>query len=189
MILFEHQVKPVANAGSVTHILYPHELFHMLFCRFPDSAKLYFGAEPSQLRKFWTQFLGTAYGREAADKLPALRNKAPSELDHCIPLIVHGDGCPVTKKSSAMFVQWGGLLGWLRSSMSAKLPETEVHPPAFARDDRPVYFPADTRGSGSGYGSGSEGAGTVSISTSLGSFGRYPGRTPRPSGSGYISAA
>ena len=109
MILFEHQVKPVANAGSVTHILYPHELFHMLFCRFPDSAKLYFGAEPSQLRKFWTQFLGTAYGREAADKLPALRNKAPSELDHCIPLIVHGDGCPVTKKSSAMFVQWGGV--------------------------------------------------------------------------------
>lgn len=146
MILFEHQVKPVANAGSVTHILYPHELFHMLFCRYPDSAKLYFGAEPSQLRKFWTQFLGTAYGREAADKLPALRNKAPSELDHCIPLIVHGDGCPVTKKSSAMFVQWGGLLGWLRSSMSAKLPETpttEVHvafrfavvgPPIFVLD-------------------------------------------------------
>ena len=111
MILFENQVKPLANAGCVTHILYPHDLFNMLFCRFPGPFKLHFGAEPERLEHFWGKFLLTAYGREASTKLAALRGKSPPELDHCIPLIVHGDGCPVTKKLSALFVQWGGMLG------------------------------------------------------------------------------
>lgn len=95
----------------MTHMLFPHDLFHMVYSRFRQEFEIHFGAKPEELERFWTQFLQTPYGKTASCRIEALRGKTAQQLDHCIPLIVHGDGCPITHKKSALFVQWGGLLG------------------------------------------------------------------------------
>ena len=105
------KVQSVVPKCCVTHILYPHDVFGFLFSKFPGAFEVHLRAGPQKLERFWKQFLRTEYGKQAADRLPTLRGKSAQDLDHCIPLIIHGDACPVTKKRSAMFAQWGGLLG------------------------------------------------------------------------------
>jgi hypothetical protein len=105
------QVKPVENGGNVSDIIYPHELMSMLFRKYRDPWEVHFGAECDKLEVFWKGFLQTEHGEEAARSVPALQGKSPKQLNHCLPLIVHGDGVPVTHKKSAVFVQWGSLLG------------------------------------------------------------------------------
>ena len=104
------KVTPI-DGGNVTHILYPHELFSMLFLRFRENFDGPFGADPVKLTVFWSKFLATDHGKELSSKLDVVRGKTPHDLSHCLPLIIHGDGVPVTHKKSSMFVQWGGLMG------------------------------------------------------------------------------
>jgi hypothetical protein len=110
-IRFSLKVTPLTDAGIVTHIIYPHVMFGMLYHRFRQQFILHMGAEPERLQAFWTKFLATDYGKTCAITMNCLRGKTPADLDHCVPCIVHGDACPVSKKKSALFCQWGSLLG------------------------------------------------------------------------------
>ena len=94
----------------VHSILPPHSLFKFMFSNFPEGCKRHLGADPTELLKFWTEFVKTPHGKLMCRSHPALKDKSPSELDHVIPLVAHGDGAPFSKKLSAMFVQWGSLL-------------------------------------------------------------------------------
>ena len=116
------------HGGTVTHILNPHDLFGLLFTKFRSSFELHFGADSEQLEKFWSQFLRTEYGQIAAIKLAALHGKSPRDLDHTIPLVIHGDGVPVTRKKSATLIQWGGLLGSPGTKATQQLGTKAVQP-------------------------------------------------------------
>lgn len=102
------KVKPLPDAGVVNHIIYPHELLHMMFKKYRDQFTLHLGADPAKLRSFWARFLPTDHGRALVSSKPQLQGKTASDLDHLVPLICHGDAAPVTHKKGAMFAQWGG---------------------------------------------------------------------------------
>jgi hypothetical protein len=112
--LFRHdpldQLVHDVAAGSVTHVLYPHEVFALIFRKFPDAFRVHLGGMPATLLKFWSSFLATPYGRLH----PRLNGKTPEELSYTIPLVLHGDAVPYAHRSSAVFVQWGSLLGTTR---------------------------------------------------------------------------
>ncbi len=104
------QVRAV-SAGCVTDILYPHDVFALLHSQYPDKFRLHVSSDTSTLTQFWENLLQTDYGRHLATCSPALAGKSPSQLRHCVPLILHGDGVPYSKKHSALFCQWGSLTG------------------------------------------------------------------------------
>ena len=99
-------VRPVPSE-LVSHIIYPHELVELIARRYPESFREHFGADPSGVRQFWEKFLPTPYGRLH----PALADKSADDLSHCLPLVLHGDGIPYAHRKSAVFVQFGSLLG------------------------------------------------------------------------------
>ena len=70
---FCDQVKPLAGGGVVTHMLFPHDLFHMVYSRFRQEFEIHFGAKPEELERFWTQFLQTPYGKTASCRIEALQ--------------------------------------------------------------------------------------------------------------------
>ena len=97
--------------GCVTHIVYPHEFFHKLSVDQPVALAHYVGCNTTLTLPFWSGFLETPYGRRLARSHPAVRGKTMAELSYLVPLIVHGDAVPITKKKSAVFAQWGSLIG------------------------------------------------------------------------------
>jgi hypothetical protein len=99
-----NMVRPI-TAGCVTHIIYPHEVFNFIARDHPAAFKAHLGADVDKLLQFWTAFLETPYGRHR------FADRTPSSLTHCIPMILHGDAVPVTRKQSALFAQWGSLIG------------------------------------------------------------------------------
>lgn len=108
-------VRPIGGS-CVTHIVYPHELMNYIHRNFPHAFEHHLGANPTKVKDFWRQFLSTPYGVELHQSHPAIRGKTPDELSHCLPLLLHADAAPYAKKKSAVFVQWGSLLG-LRHTM------------------------------------------------------------------------
>ena len=107
-------------------MIYPHEMWAMLHADFPEAFGRCMGASPAALVKFWTSFLKTRYGRHLLICIPSLRGKTPQDLRCTVPLIIHGDAVPYAKKQSAMFGQWGSLLG--PNIVSAKLRVSKVGP-------------------------------------------------------------
>ncbi len=108
----------------VTHIIHPHSLFRMLFVNYPGAFESFLGADVSKTVPFWDRFLQSPYGRHLRHNNVFLQGKSRDELAFCVPLLIHGDGVPVTKKKSSIFVQWGGVLGESVSYQSTRLAPT-----------------------------------------------------------------
>ncbi len=104
-------VQPLPVGGCVTHIIYPHSLFAYLAEHYVQEFELYLAAAPSRLAEFWKGFLRTRYGARLRATHPTLSKLNIEELARCVPLTLHGDAAPYTKKRSALFVQWASLLG------------------------------------------------------------------------------
>ena len=77
----------------------------------PDAFEHNVGCQTVLTVPFWMGFLETPYGQRLLRLHPRLRGKTIDELAYLVPLIVHGDAVPVTKKKSAVFTQWGSLIG------------------------------------------------------------------------------
>jgi hypothetical protein len=71
----------------------------------------YVSTTPAQLASFWQCFFKTRYGSRFRDSHPSLRLLDIDDLAHVVPLALHGDAAPYSKKRSALFIQWGALLG------------------------------------------------------------------------------
>ena len=97
-------VRPI-QAGVVDHIVFPHELFSYIAAKREEAFELHLGATVAKVMAFWAKFLVTPYGQY---RFPG---KSPEDLQRCIPLVLHGDAAPYSRKQSALFAQWGSLLG------------------------------------------------------------------------------
>ena len=108
---FDSLVRVVRPPCTVSHIIYPHEMFALIARKFPYAFGVHLGASQTEkLLAFWTSFLRTPYGQCH----PHLTGKTAQQLQYCLPLILHGDACPYAHRSSALFVQWGSLIGMHR---------------------------------------------------------------------------
>ena len=97
-------VRQIAG-GVVSHVVLPHVLFSFLARRYPEAFRMHLGADVNKTLPFWTKFLATSYGQH---RFPG---RVPTDMQYCLPLVVHGDAVPVTRRLSALFAQWGSLLG------------------------------------------------------------------------------
>ena len=104
-------VTKLPSGGCVSHIIYPHLLFAFLAEHYSREFELYMAAESAGLSVFWRNFLTTDYGARLRSRHVVLRDLDITDLAWCIPLVLHGDAAPYSKKRSALFVQWGALLG------------------------------------------------------------------------------
>lgn len=102
----DHMVSPLQGC-SVSHIVYPHEMFAMLHARYRTAFEVHMGASTAALRSFWERFITTPYGHTH----PWVKDRSLEELAWCLPIVLHGDAVPYAHKSSAMFIQWGSLTG------------------------------------------------------------------------------
>ena len=95
-------------------------------CGFPGGLRQVYGGVASSLGQVLDQLLENKVGRHLLICIPSLRGKTPQDLRCTVPLIIHGDAVPYAKKQSAMFGQWGSLLG--PNIVSAKLRVSKVGP-------------------------------------------------------------
>ena len=108
----DQMVRPV-DASHVKCMIEPHDLFGLVFRRFPDAFRIHMGADAGLCTQFWETFLTTEYGVHVHHHHPIIKNKTAAQLCHCIPLVLHGDAVPYSKKKSALLIQWGSLIGLL----------------------------------------------------------------------------
>ena len=95
----------------VSDMVLPHKLFSRIANNFPQEFRTHLGGDPVALRRFWFGILSSDEGRRLVSQHQHLRNRSLDELQCVIPLVVHCDGAPITKKTSAMVLQWGSVIG------------------------------------------------------------------------------
>ena len=71
----------------------------------------YMTTTSEQLAKFWAGLLRTSFGQRLLVVHPSLRELTIDDFAVTVPLTIHGDAAPYGKRRSALFVQWGSLLG------------------------------------------------------------------------------
>ena len=69
------------------------------------------GADATILERFWTSLFSSQEGREYRQMHPGIRNKTPFDLRHTIPVTIHEDATPFTKRKGTNVVSWSPLLG------------------------------------------------------------------------------
>ena len=102
---------PVPDAALAREILLPSTLVRLLFNQYRWHFRTALGADTVKLRAFWTEFLARPRSRAWAQRHFALRDKSPGDLVCMLPVVVHTDAGPCTKRKSAHCVSWSGLLG------------------------------------------------------------------------------
>ena len=88
--------------SRVDSVILPHDLFGWMAARHPQHFREHLSANKVQLRAFWTGLQNSVPGRELMARHPFLVGKSPQDLETCIPLLVHCDGAPVTKKEKVL---------------------------------------------------------------------------------------
>eukprot|EP00959_Pyramimonas_sp_CCMP1952_P177472 3709781-Pyramimonas_sp.AAC.1 len=103
-------VTPVAG-NTWTHVILPSSWIKLLLRFSPREFRLRLGADASKVKAFWEGWyrfpVRVAWSQDHAH----LRGKAAPDLFTTVPLAVHEDAGPVTKKLSARCLSFSGVLG------------------------------------------------------------------------------
>ena len=99
------------EGGHVTHVSHPSALFGWLHKHNRSQFELTFGADKEKLVGFGTGLFSSRKGRELRRAHPLLRGKSPRSLESTIPIVLHEDAGPYSKRHSAIVVSWSALLG------------------------------------------------------------------------------
>ena len=98
--------------GSRQHCMVnPHDIFKFCFDASLPKFRRHWGADVAVVRKFWGDLLGTAAGRELQELHPQLTGKTVDDLETTLPLFLHNDAGPFTKKRSVFVLSFGSFLG------------------------------------------------------------------------------
>ena len=102
-----------------------------LFHHYPAEFTKRLGAEPGPLRAFWRKFKAQPANRDLFDTHPFLRGMTSEESGYVVPLVIHEDAGPITKKQSASCVSWSSMLakGVMYGSMHLDPGYTEAQAP------------------------------------------------------------
>ena len=106
---FEQYLIEIAE-GSVTTTVAPSDVFSLVHKHNRHKFTFIFGAEKDRLRKFWTGLFASDEGAELRNLHPMLQGRSVEQLCSAIPVVVHEDAAPYTKRSSCSVVTWGSIL-------------------------------------------------------------------------------
>ncbi len=98
--------------GQVSHIILPSTMLNWLSRDIPGKFKLCMGADPDRLRRFWADLFSSSVGQEFRNAHPFLSSgQSPEQLQRCIPITIHEDAAPYSKRRSVTTVSWHSVLG------------------------------------------------------------------------------
>ena len=89
----------------------PHIAFKFCFDKHRGKFRRHWGADRDNVAKFWTDTFATEMGRELRELHPDLRGRTVDELSTSIPLSLHNDAGPFSKKQSVFVLSVGSMLG------------------------------------------------------------------------------
>ena len=92
------------------HILLPSVIFRTLHQHYPQEFIRRLGADSDRLAEFWRCF-SSGPNKQWVRRHPILQTLSREQLALTIPLCIHEDAGPITKKSSANCISIAGLLG------------------------------------------------------------------------------
>ena len=92
--------------GSISWVARPSIMFGLLRRRRRDQCKHVFGADKIRLTEFWRNVFKSEQGLELRQLLSGLRDKTPEQLCTTIPVTIHGDAGPFSKRQSCTLLQW-----------------------------------------------------------------------------------
>ena len=102
-------LSPIADS-SWKHCVLPSTWIRHLSLNSPRDFRLSLGADVYRTRSFWESFMENADRREWQAQHTCLRGKSVDELLHTIPLAMHEDAGPCSKKLSADCISFSSLL-------------------------------------------------------------------------------
>ena len=69
-----------------------------------------FGTNRAALKKFWQSLFSSDDGTEFQALHPDLKDKTPEHLETAVPIIIHEDAAPFSKRKGVNVLQWGPLM-------------------------------------------------------------------------------
>ena len=84
------------------------EMFHFLWTNYRPQFRRHFGTNPDAVSKFWEDFRKQPLGEKFVANHPHL--SCQRDWSRTVPIILHADRVPVTKKKSAMVSSRGATL-------------------------------------------------------------------------------
>ena len=96
--------------GLVTRSVLPSTMLKMLHSAQPRQFESHLGATKHELEDFGKEFTDNLH-KQGEDVSEALRSVNPADYNRLVPLTVHEDAVPCTKRLSAQCVSFSGLLG------------------------------------------------------------------------------
>ena len=99
------------GGGGVTRTVPLGTMFRWVRDNHPEHFRSHFGASQACVRRFWEQLAGAPDGADFWAKHPFLRGRAPADLSHHVPLVMHDDVGPASKHNSAFVRSFHSILG------------------------------------------------------------------------------
>ena len=100
----------IVDSGPVNTMLLPSSLIMSLHRYYPEEFRKCFGADPNKVRSFWSCMLSSPTCRDQLRLHSVLGGLSLDELSYMIPLSLHEDAGPITKRLSANHISFSSLL-------------------------------------------------------------------------------
>ena len=94
-------IRAIPDAGeddTVTHTLPPAVVIRLMHRHNRAKFGRIFGTDRAALKKFWQSLLSSDDGTEFQDLHPDLKANAPEDLETSVPIIIHEDAAPYSKR-------------------------------------------------------------------------------------------
>jgi len=95
----------------ITACIQPHHLLHYYYKHFERSITISLGLCEVKCRKFWDGMWESEMGKELFREHPDLTGKTPPQLARSVPMAIHEDAGPYTKRKSMNVISVSSLLG------------------------------------------------------------------------------
>ena len=103
-------IPDVGADDTVTHTRPPTAVIRLIHRHNRAKFGRIFGTDRAALKKFWQSLLSSDDGKEFQALHPDLKDKTPEDLETSVPIIIHEDAAPYSKRKGVNVLQWGPLM-------------------------------------------------------------------------------
>ena len=106
----DEYITAIDSDGQIRDLVLPSSFYRMLSKK-PALFRRHLGARPDDVENFWRNLFSSPRGQRLRRCHPQLVGKSPSDLRHSLPLWLHEDSGPFSKRHSTTILNFGSLLG------------------------------------------------------------------------------
>ena len=102
-------VSPI-DGGNITHMIRPSVLLRWLHDRYPEKFRMHIGADDERVSEFWNGYMASPTGAARVRTHPLLGRLQIRDIHKMVPLTVHEDAGPYSKKLGCLSFTFSSLL-------------------------------------------------------------------------------